>query len=326
MSRNISSALSSLQGFQSLDAQALETLSSFVKVRAMRAGETIFCQGEPSPYFFGILSGEVTVQRVSSDRRFPKKILGVVGVGELFGESAIFEDSPRAALASSSQDGELLVIRGTDFREWLKKNSQLSQPLLFSLLRTSLGRLHRTSHELSVVYGIGRIFGSARPFSEQLMSAMDFLKTSLEGLDDIVFYQRSAYWEEFEPLKSLPMLQDLPSVPVDNELVHKVHMLGSLLSFDPQTFARPLDAFKLDWQSRASAVIIPLLDWEKAASPLQGLLLMASAKRADAFSTDRQLLLTSLSSPIAEALARNRRIEEAQAQSRLQKSRQSYQA
>src|ERR1700747_2379582 len=105
MSTEVLKALKSLQGFSALEEALLEQIGRFAALRAVRAGETIFCQGEPSPYCFGVLSGEVVIQHVSKDGRFPPKVLGVVGSGGLFGESAIFEDSPRAAMASASKDG-----------------------------------------------------------------------------------------------------------------------------------------------------------------------------------------------------------------------------
>src|SRR5882672_9144731 len=99
-------------------------------IRSVRAGETIFCQGEPSPYCFGIISGGVVIQRVSKDRRFPPKVLSLLGPGSLFGESALFMESPRAAMASASQDGKLLAILGAKFRDWIKQDPAAGMPLL----------------------------------------------------------------------------------------------------------------------------------------------------------------------------------------------------
>ncbi len=325
MARDIIEGLKALQGFNILADPVLATLASYAKVRSVRACETVFCQGEPSPYFFGVLSGEVTIQRSSKDKRFQNKIIGIVGPGGLFGESAIFEDSPRVAMASASKDSELLVVKGVHFRDWMCKNPQEAQPLLLALLKTSLSRLHRTNLELSVVYGIGRVLGSSKAFPEQLISVLDFMKSSLEGLDDIVVYQRNAFWEEFEPLQSLPHLKNLPAVPLSNELIQKASTLGAIWAFEPKSFPMPLEAFRLDWGSRASVAIVPLLNWEKAAASLQGLLLMASKHNAGYFHAEKQLLYTSVARQFSEALSRYERFQELEAQSRLQHSKQSFQ-
>src|ERR1700690_4058813 len=110
MSSDIRQALKSLQGFNALEDAVLDQLLPFVSMRAVRVGETIFCQGEPSPYCFGVLSGEVVIQHVSKDSRFPPKVLAVVGPKGLFGESSIFEDTLRVAMATANKDGKLLAI------------------------------------------------------------------------------------------------------------------------------------------------------------------------------------------------------------------------
>lgn len=317
-------ALKTLQGFSALPDSAIAEIAAFTAVRKVRAGETVFAQGEPSPYFFGVCSGEVIIQRVSKDARFPNKVLGMVGTGGLFGESAIFEESPRAAMASAYKDGELLAVRGSDFRAWLKKNAEVSQSLLMTLFQTANQRLFRTSHELTVIYGVGRLLGSAKPYADQIAAAMEYFKSSLEGLDELILYKRSAYWEEFEPVLSLPSQPDLPSVPLTNELAHKVSSTGALFAFDPKAYRMPLQALGFDWGTRPAAVMIPLFDWEKPSHPLQGLLLLASTRSAEAFAADKQLLLTSVAQPVAEAMSRHSRQQDADAQTRLSQSRQTY--
>jgi CRP-like cAMP-binding protein len=324
MSSELKEALKSILGFGALSDAALDQLTPFVSLRAVRAGETVFCQGEPSPYCFGVLEGEVTVQHVSKDRRFPPKVLGVLGPGSLFGESSIFEDSARLAMASASKDGRLVAIRGSQLRAWIGQDPQGGQPLLLALLQAANGRLYRTSHELAVIYGVGRLLGSEKPFLEQMGAALEFIKGSIEGLDDVVFYQRSAYWEEFSPLLSYPLLQDLTPVPLHNELVQKVSMNGAVATFIPRAVQSYLSAFKLPWEERAAMAIIPLFDWDKAQDALQGLLCLASRHGDQAFAVEKHLLLTSLSRPLAEALSRHGRQEESRAQARLQKSKTSF--
>ncbi len=323
MSSELIQALKSLHGFNALEEGVLDQLLPFVSMRGVRVGETVFCQGEPSPYCFGVLSGEVVIQHVSKDSRFPPKVLAVVGPGGLFGESSIFEETLRVAMATANKNGKLLAIRGSEFRKWMQMHPETAQPLLLALLKTSLRRLTHTSHELSVVYGIERILGSGRPFLDQLGAAFDFLKGSLEGIDDLVFYQRSAYWEEFVPLMSVPALTDLPALPPENELVQKAQDAGVTQSFDPQTIRSPLGTLKLPWESRLAVAVIPLFDRDKISDSLQGLLLLASARDAETFSTGEKLLLTSIAHPLAEALSRQSRREDTLAQSRLQQSKKS---
>src|SRR5580693_4460958 len=122
MTPEIKKALVSIDLLHNLPATSIQQLAQFAMIRTVRAGETIFCQGEPSPYCFGILSGEVLIQRVPLDRRQSSKVLSVLGPGTLFGESSFFVDTPRAAMASVSQNGQLIVIAGQKLRDWLRQN------------------------------------------------------------------------------------------------------------------------------------------------------------------------------------------------------------
>lgn len=324
MSIDLSAALADVQGFRLLSEEIRRQLAAFASFRMVRAGETIFCQGEPSPYCFGVLSGEVVIQHVAKDRRFPPKILGFVGEGQLFGESSIFDGSPRQAMASANKDGKLIAIRGQELRHWIAQHPQVAQPLLLALLQSATNRLHQTSQELAVIHGIGRLLGSEKPFLEQLSAALDFLKGSLEGLDDLIFYQRSAYWEEFSPIMSLPVLQDVPAIPLSHEFVQAVSAAGNVQPFSPQHVRAALATLKLPWEDRAAMAILPLWDRDQSQDPLQGLLLFASQNRPHAFAPDKHLLLMSMSYPLAEALSRYTRQADVDAQVRLQKSKKSF--
>jgi len=324
MAGELIQALKSVQGFSSLSESVLEQFVPFASIRRLRAGETVFCQGEPSPYCFGILSGEVMIQHVSKDRRFPPKVLGILGAGHLFGESSIFEDSPRAAMASANADGKLVTVRGPQLREWIQKNPVEGQPLLIALLESSIRRLQKTNLELAVIYGVGRLFGSQKSFMDQVPAALEFLRGSIEGLTDVLLYQRSAYWEEFTPLASFPGLSDLPPIPATHEIIEKVRQAASPQIFVPKAIQAHLESFKLPWNAYATLAIVPLFDWERAHDAIQGLLVLAGQHNDKVFSPEKQLLLSSMALPFAEALSRYARLQETQAQDRLQKSKGSF--
>ena len=59
MTMELKEALGSLEGFKALSGPVLDQLLAFASIRLIRAGETIFCQTEPSPFCFGIISGVI---------------------------------------------------------------------------------------------------------------------------------------------------------------------------------------------------------------------------------------------------------------------------
>jgi len=127
-----------LKPFHSFSDDDLRVIAEFCAFRKMRTGETIFCQGEPSPYCFGVLSGEVALKRMTADGT-PPAVLATYSAGQLFGEFSLLGELPRAGMASVTQDGELLSIWSSRFREWVERHRSLSgDPVVLSALRNAL--------------------------------------------------------------------------------------------------------------------------------------------------------------------------------------------
>lgn len=290
----------------------LAHLAQYCMIRQVRAGETIFCQGEPSPYCFGILSGQVTIQRVPRDRNFPPKILSTLSPGALFGEQALFEESARTATAMASQSGELIALQGKKFRDWIEQDWKQGLPFMMGVLQSTLGRLRQTSHELSLVYGVGRFLAADKPLKECFRETCEFLRASLEHVDEIALYQRNLYWEEFEPLVSTPENGHLGTLTPDHSLVRQLSAV--LKPIVPET------------QERKSVALIPLLDPQDNRNTLQGFLWAASQSSVNAFVPSTLALLDAVSIQVTESLLRHRLQEEQVAKARLIQGRQTYNA
>jgi CRP-like cAMP-binding protein len=324
MKRDLQKALRTIDLLSALPDPLIDQLAAFSMIRTIRAGETIFCQGEPSPYCFGVLSGEVLIQRVSSDRRFAPKALSVLGRGAIFGESSFFEESPRNAMATATKDGELVAILGWKFRDWIRRETSSGVPLLMGMLQNALERLQQTSCDLALVYGVGRLLGTQKTFAERLAESIAFIRNSVPSVDAAVLYQRSLYWDEFEPLAVYPEGQDVASLPVTNALVAHADASGAPFLLKSEAERQSLSAAQLPWQMHSACAVVPLFDRDGDSQPLQGLLLLASQDDVNAFSPNTLLLLASLALQLTEGLGRQRRQEDAEAQSRLHRSRQSF--
>lgn len=321
MSLSIRDALRGIDLFAPLPDAFVDSLAGFTALRRVRAGETVFCQGEPSPYCFGILSGEVAIRRVSKDPRFPSKLLGVLGPGDLFGESALLEETSRGAMASVNKDGELIAIVGSKFREWLLKEPAAGVPLLMGLLDRSLDRLRQTSHELSIVYGVGRLLALPQGFSERLAASLEFLKSAMEGVDDIYCLERSAYWNELEYRYPEAGESRLPAIPLDSPLAVLAKGASGAVSLETPEERRSLADLGIPCANAASLALVPFLDMDHPDPLLQGFLLMASRETPKVFTRDMLLMLSTMANPLAEAFSRQRRQEDASAQVRLSQSR-----
>jgi CRP/FNR family cyclic AMP-dependent transcriptional regulator len=71
-------------------------------------------------------------------------ILGLLGVGEHFGELALIDDQPRSAHVVAMEDSTLLVLRREDFRRRVEQSPAVAWALLIELSR----RLRRADEKI----------------------------------------------------------------------------------------------------------------------------------------------------------------------------------
>lgn len=74
------------------DMPVLELFKRESDVRTFQAGDTIFAEGDAGDSMFGVLEGEVAIQKSGH-------VLETVGIGGLFGEMSLIDESPRSATA-----------------------------------------------------------------------------------------------------------------------------------------------------------------------------------------------------------------------------------
>ena len=86
--------------------------------------------------------GRVKVVLIGEDGR--EVILGVLGVGEYFGELSLIDDRPRSAHVIAMEDSNLLVLRREDFRKRVESSPSVAWSLLTELSR----RLRRADDKI----------------------------------------------------------------------------------------------------------------------------------------------------------------------------------
>ena len=105
--------------------------------RSLKAGEALFHQGEPGDCAYAIESGQLEVFRGRGPRR---KVLALLGPGEVVGEMAVIDHLPRTASAVARKATRLRVIT----QEHLQGKLDSADPLVRVLLRLVLQR-YRTA-------------------------------------------------------------------------------------------------------------------------------------------------------------------------------------
>lgn len=117
---------------QSLDEHTIEVVN-------YPKGTTLFRQGEPGNAAFIVNSGSIGIYREVEDKRVP---LATLRKGELFGEMAVIDGSPRMASAITLEDCTLTMISVELMSEKMKK----TDPFIRALITMLLGNL-RSVHD-----------------------------------------------------------------------------------------------------------------------------------------------------------------------------------
>jgi CRP-like cAMP-binding protein len=83
-------------------------LAKSTTMRAFKAGEVIFNEGEPGHEMFVIQSGRVEIRRGN-------RVLEILSEKSIFGEMALIDDAPRSATAVAATDVNVVPVGEKQF-------------------------------------------------------------------------------------------------------------------------------------------------------------------------------------------------------------------
>jgi CRP-like cAMP-binding protein len=105
-------------------------------------GSVILFEDDPGDSLFIVREGRVKVVLVGEDGR--EVILGMLGVGEHFGELSLIDSRPRSAHVIAVEDSSLIVLRREDFRRRVEESPAVAWALLQEMSR----RLRRADEQI----------------------------------------------------------------------------------------------------------------------------------------------------------------------------------
>jgi CRP/FNR family transcriptional regulator, cyclic AMP receptor protein len=160
--------------FNGLDRTELENFAELTRERSYPKGSVILFENDPGDSLFIVRSGRVKVVLIGEDGR--EVILGVLGIGQHFGEQALIDEQPRSAHVIAMEDANLIVLRREDFRKRVEQSPTVAWMLLTELSR----RLRRADDKIGglVLLDVpGRIARLLLDLSEE--SGTDLIEKSL---------------------------------------------------------------------------------------------------------------------------------------------------
>ncbi len=129
----ITDFLGSVSLFRGLGRDSLQRFAEVTREKRYPKGSVIVFADDPGDSLYLVRAGRVKVVLLGDDGR--EVILGVLGVGEHFGELSLIDDQPRSAHVIALEDSVLLVLRREEFRRRVEASPAVAWALLAELSR-----------------------------------------------------------------------------------------------------------------------------------------------------------------------------------------------
>jgi phosphoserine phosphatase RsbU/P len=133
--------LRAIPWFEHLGDDLLNQMAASLDQRRLQAGEVLFNQGDASYDCFVILSGAMEVLTFVNG---VEHRLEVYDAGQMIGEMALIDRSPRSATLRALDPSHLVVITEADFKTLIGSNPELAM----SMLRNSTTRVRNTNQRM----------------------------------------------------------------------------------------------------------------------------------------------------------------------------------
>jgi CRP/FNR family cyclic AMP-dependent transcriptional regulator len=136
--------------FDGLEDKVLTQIFKLGKVKNFSKGEVIIREGGEGGNLHVMIEGtaEVSLKKDANDR---SRYLADLGRGSIFGEMSVFDDAPYSATVKAREDCSVHVIKGEDFKKFLRKNPEDAYEIFCSLIKQTSSRLRRTNLAFSLL-------------------------------------------------------------------------------------------------------------------------------------------------------------------------------
>ncbi|HEX8725857.1 MAG TPA: Crp/Fnr family transcriptional regulator [Gemmatimonadaceae bacterium] len=131
MTQTAADFLATVPLFGGLEREELDRFAELMRAKTYPRGSVILFENDPGDSLFVVRGGRVKVVRIADDGR--EVILGMLGVGDHFGELSLIDDRPRSAHVIAMEDADLLVLRREDFRARVESSPRVAWSLLTAL-------------------------------------------------------------------------------------------------------------------------------------------------------------------------------------------------
>ncbi|HET9870149.1 MAG TPA: cyclic nucleotide-binding domain-containing protein [bacterium] len=136
--------------FDGVEDKILGHIFHLGKVKHYSKGESIIREGEAGGNLHIIIEGSAEVS-LKKDKQDRSRYLADLERGSIFGEMSVFDAAPYSATVKAREECSVHVIKGEDFKKFLKQNPQEGYVIFTALVKQLSSRLRRTNLAFSLL-------------------------------------------------------------------------------------------------------------------------------------------------------------------------------
>lgn len=143
----------------------------------LQAGECIFKEGDQGEFAYIIEEGEVEISTTSVDNQ--RIILNILKTGNMFGELALVDGSPRSACAYAKTDVVLTIVTSEQVKSRIEDADPILKLLLMVVMkyfRSETGRLRSSKEECDQL----TLEKTKKDYEEKIVQAIDLIRLESE--------------------------------------------------------------------------------------------------------------------------------------------------
>ncbi len=148
--------LKNIHLFENLSDEEIEKFMTITEILALKEGETLFNEGDPSDTVYIIVEGQVRMSKHVAN--IGEEALSILEQGEYFGEMGLLDDSPRSTDAIIHEDCKLLTVKRSKFLAFMETNNDIGYKFLLTFAKTLSARLRETNDKISNLFTIAKMF------------------------------------------------------------------------------------------------------------------------------------------------------------------------
>ncbi len=188
--------------FTTFPEPILHHLYDLMKEKTYPAGHTIVKEGERGDSFFIVASGEIEVRKVINRETGEYKALTRIGEKEIFGEMAVFDQTPRSADAVAITDVILWQVTIPYLKGLLQSDPAAGADFMMAMITLLISRLRSTNKALAVLAEAGRLVSSATDLSVLTHNLFEMITREFEGADSAILALYNWFNDEFNVVES----------------------------------------------------------------------------------------------------------------------------